>query len=488
MVEDTSIDWSRAPLPGERKPRRGDVLEAELHGFDAKGRALGTCGEYRVELRGGVPGARVRAEVTKRRGQRIRARLLEVLVESPEAVDARCEHFGTCGGCTLQALDYGVQLEHLREHVSGAFAAEGLADVAVERVLPCDDPWAYRNKMDFTFGTQRWVVVGEQGDKPRDFALGLHVGGLYRKVVDIDACPIQFAGADEILADVRRLCRAQGLVPWDVVEHTGLLRHVVLRKGMATGEIMVLLVTATEAAAEIQPLVAELVRLHPEITTVVQGIHGRAAAVATGDQYLNLHGAGFIHDQLGGLIFRLSAASFFQTNTAQAERLFEVVINAARLTGSEQVLDLYCGTGVISLLLAGRARQVVGLELVEEAVRDARLNAQANDIHNVSFLAGDVLVALLDPQTAAPDVIVVDPPRAGLHPKVIPAILERAPRRLVYVSCNAKSAARDAALLVAGGYHPGPIQPVDLFPHTPHVECVFSFESGGPRLGQAPMS
>ncbi len=461
-------------MPGERKPRRGDVLVVDLVGFDAKGRALGTCGEFRVELRGGVPGARVRAEVTKRRGQRIRARLIEVLEPSPREVAARCEHFGTCGGCSLQAMDYDAQLEHLREQVVAAFAAEGMQSLDVLPVLPCAEPWAYRNKMDFTFGTRRWVEVGEAGDKPRDFALGLHVGGLYRKVVDIDACPIQFTGGDGILADVRRLCLEAGLEPWDVVEHTGLLRHVVLRKGQATGEVMVFLVTAQAAADVIDPLVTELVRLHPEIRTVVQGIHERPAAIATGDEYRVLFGDGFIHERLGGLTFRLSAASFFQTNTAQAECLFEIVRAEAQLSGDEHVLDLYCGTGVISLLLAGEARAVTGLEIVAEAVTDARQAALANGIENVTFHAGDVLAALDEPGLPSSDVIVVDPPRAGLHPKVIPAILAHAPRRVVYVSCNPKSAARDAARFAEGGYRPGPIRPVDLFPHTPHVECVLS--------------
>ena len=474
MTEAVSMDWSRELKPGERKPRRGDRLEVDLVGFDPKGRSQGVCGGFHVEVRGGVPGSRVRAQVTRRRGQRIRARLLEVLVPSPDAVQPRCEHFGTCGGCTLQDMAYAAQLVHLRRHVEQAFASEGLTDVCVQPVLPCEDIWAYRNKMDFTFGTRRWVEEGEQGDKPKDFALGLHVGGLYRKVIDIEACSIQLPEGDAIRRAVRRLAREAGLEPWDVVEHTGLLRHLVLRKGVATGEIMVFLVTSREASEVVDPLVAELVRLHPEITTVIQGIHDRPAAIAIGDQFRILHGDGVIHDRLGGLLFRLSTTSFFQTNTLQAERLFEIVREEARLTGAERVLDLYCGTGVISLILAREAGEVIGLELVEDAVADARHNAEANGIGNVTFRSGDVLLALSGSDMPSPDLVVMDPPRAGLHPKVIPAILALAPRRLVYVSCNARSAARDVALFTAGGYQLGPVRPVDLFPHTPHVECVFS--------------
>ena len=480
-------------MSGVRKPRRGDELDVAVTGLDDKGGAFGRAewegAAYRVRMRGAVPGARVRAEVLKRRGERIEARVGEVLEESAAAVAPRCAHAGSCGGCSFQGLDYAAQLSEL-----GALLERQLAPLTeaaggalpIEPVLPCADPWGYRNKMDFTFSNRRWIEEHEPAGAPDGFALGLHVTGRHDKVLDVARCEIQFEEANAILASVRELVQSAGLPPWDLRAHTGLVRHVVLRKAVATGEILLDLVTAEDAPELVEPLAAALVARHPELTTVVQNVNTRAATIAVGERERVLHGPGVIRERLGGLEFEVSANSFFQTNTAQAEELLAVVREEAALAGNELLFDLYCGAGVFALALAGDAREVVGFELAPSAVEDARRNAGRNGVSNAVFIDGDIATTLAEHGGPSPDVCVVDPPRAGMHPRVIAALRRAAPARIVLVSCNPKAAARDLAPFVADGYRVTRVCPLDLFPHTPHVECVFTLVRGATADGLCP--
>ncbi len=466
-----------------QKPRRGDVLELDIGPLDVKGRGTSASAGHTLVLRHALPGSRVRAEVVKRKGGTSEARVLEVLTPSPDALPARCDHFGTCGGCAFQTLDYARQLEELGRLVSEALAGDIARDEPrVDAVVGCEDPWHYRNKMDFTFGSRRWVLPDEDEDADANFGLGLHVPGMHQKVLDIHSCAIQFKEADAILTSVRRLALEQNLTPWDLRSHTGLLRHLVLRKGVNTGDIMVDLVTSEDAHEEVQPYVQALLAAHPEITTLVQNVNTRAATIAVGEWEHVLHGEGVIRERLADLTFTISAGSFFQTNTAQAEKLFEIVREEAACTTDDIVYDLYCGAGAIGLSLARDAREVWGFESVESAVLDARRNATENGIDNTHFVLGDVLhetsVEALA-ERPAPAVCIVDPPRAGLHPKIVPALVRIGAQRIVYVSCNVQATARDLPFLAMGGYRVTRVRPVDLFPHTPHVECVMTLEKIG---------
>lgn len=468
-----------------RKPRRDDVLECLVSGIDARGgrvaRSLEPQPGYRVRLDAGVPGARVAARVSRRRGERVDARLTEVLAPSPDAAEPRCAHFRACGGCSLQDVRYGAQLALLRDAAEGELAPLGAAGArfAVEPVVGCDEPWRYRNKMDFTFGSRRWVEEGEAPGAPRDFALGLHARGRFDKVLDVRRCEIQLAGGDELLATARDLALARGLAPWDVRTHAGVLRHLVLRRGVHTGELLVFLV-ASRLDAEVRAYAAELAQRHPEVTTLVLGRNDRPAAVAQADELELVRGGGRIRERLRELLFEVSATSFFQTNTLQAERLLDVVREEARVRPGEVVLDLCCGAGTFALALARDARLVQGIEREPAAVADARANAALNGIENARFEAALLeRSALTAGGLEAPDVCVVDPPRAGLHPSAAAALLALAPPRLVYVSCNARSAARDLVPFVAAGYRVERARPLDLFPHTPHVEVVLSLVRAG---------
>jgi 23S rRNA (uracil1939-C5)-methyltransferase len=476
-----------------RKPARGDVLEVVLDEIDDRGRTLGRHEEFTVAVRSGVPvggilGSRVRVRIRKRRRQGIEADVEEVLAPSPHAATPRCRHVASCGGCSFQALDYPAQLA-AKERLLARILAP--LDVA-ERIAPvrgCATPWAYRNKMDFTYGSERWIEPGEPEGAERAFALGLHARGHFQKVLDVLACEIAFDGAARILADARELARTQGLSAWDVRARRGLLRHLVLRRSWASGELLGGLVTTEAAPEEVGPYAEALLARHPELTTFVQHVHPGVALVAGGTLERVFRGSGTIEDRLGGLAFSISAHGFFQTNTPQAEELVRLVREwaAPSLSPSPSmgatVYDLYCGCGVFALALAQSAGpgNVVGFELSESSIVDARANAARNGLDAVRFVAGDLAVTLAPDALALrglprPDLCVIDPPRAGMHASVHASLRVLEPQRIVYVSCNPRSALEDLLALTGAGWHVVRGQPVDLFPHTPHLECVFLLE------------
>jgi 23S rRNA (uracil1939-C5)-methyltransferase len=465
------------------------VLELDIEGLDERGLAIGRHGGEVVRLRGALPGSRVRATVSRRRAGRIDAVLEGTLRPSAERVEPRCPHFGTCGGCSHQDLAYGAQLAERHARLARLLAP--LGGPVPAPVVPCAEPWHYRNKMEFTFGARRWIERDEPNGADAGFALGLHVRGRHDKVLDVRDCPIAFAEAPAIVASARSLARELGLEAWDVATQVGLLRHLVLRNGQATGEILALLVTSAAAPERVEPFARALLARHGEITTLVQQVNAGVAQVAAGGEERVLHGSGSIRERVAGLEFAISANTFFQTNTAQAERLVELVRARAGLAPGELVFDLCCGCGLFALALAASGARVVGFELSEATLEDARANATANGLEGLRFVAGD-LARTLDPGELAradigiPRVCVVDPPRAGLHPRALALLARLGPERIVYVSCNPRSALRDLAALRRRGYRQESAEPVDLFPHTPHVECVFALARSAARDAGAP--
>ena len=458
----------------ERKPRRGDLLEVELDALNERGHSVGTSGPYSIRVKGGVVGDRLEVDVSKRRRNVIDARIARVLEASPDRIDPRCRHAESCGGCRYQATSYERQLVELEQRFQTLVGAAG--DWEFLPIVGARDPWNYRNKMDFTFGCKRWIEPHEGPDVDADgLAVGLHAPGRFDKVLALDECHIAFEGAVDILHTVRDEARARGLGAWDVRAHEGLLRHVVVRAGMRTGERMLNLVTTERAEADVAPLLKAVRERHPELTTIVQNVTSRLALVAYGEEEFVHHGPGVIHEVLCDSTFAISANSFFQTNTEQAERLFRWALEVAQVEPGEEVWDLYCGAGSLSLALAEHAGFVRGFELVPEAIEDANRNARANGVEHVEFVAGDLAETLpaADERSAArPRVVVVDPPRAGMHKNVVATLAELGPERIVYVSCNPKTAVADATALREAGYAFETARPFDLFPHTPHLECV----------------
>lgn len=463
-----------------KKPRYGDPLDVRVERLNSDGVAVGRVeldsGAYKVFVERALPGELVRTSVIRRRRAQLDVRTVELLEPSRERVPARCAHFGVCGGCRFQDLAYAAQLRAKRAWVAELFERADVRIEQLDEVAPCVEPWRYRNKMDFTFGARRWVARDEPPEAEAGFALGLHPREQHSKVLSIEACEIQFAAGDGILRSARELARAHGLSAWDVRSHEGLLRHLVLRTSRASGEILVQLTTSAVARDELAPFVNALLAAHPEISTFVQAVSTRLAAVAGGEQEIVWRGVGTIRERLAGLWFEISAGAFFQTNTAQAERLVEFALEELAPMEHERVLDLYCGAGAFSLPLARRSREVLGVELVEHAVVNARRNAELNGVTNASFVCGDAAQWLGAERCAAFDALLVDPPRAGVHKDALAVLAQARARRLVYVSCNPKSAAHDCSVLAAGGWRVVRLRPVDLFPHTPHIECVLTLE------------
>ena len=378
----------------------------------------------------------------------------------------RCPHFPACGGCQLQGVPYAQQLSGKQRHIEALLG--GFAPVAP--ILGMKDPRHYRNKVHavFALDQQRHIVTGT-------YRTGSHA------VVPVDACGINDEKCDAIILTIRRLVQSFHLPVYDESRRSGWLRHVLLRRGFATGQVMVVLVAVSPHFRGQNDFIRELRRLHGEISTVVLNINDRFGPVVLGKTSKVLYGSGYIEDTLCSLRFRISPSSFYQVNPVQTEKLYRTAIEFAGLTGRETVLDAYCGIGTIGLIASTKARQVIGVELNGEAVKDAIANAKLNGIKNAWFTAGDAGEAMVHMarEGARPDVVLMDPPRAGSDGTFLRALLKAAPKTVVYISCCAETLARDLKTLTAGGYRVRQIQPVDMFPFTEHIETVVKLTRAG---------
>jgi len=455
--------------------KKGMDVELEIESLAFGGMGVSRINEKVTFVKNAIPGQTVTARITKKRSSYLEARTLEVLSESPHFVPVKCEHFSDCGGCTFQNLEYEQQVVAKELQVKDVFRRIGrFKDVDCDSIVKCDDIFHYRNKMEFTFSNQEYVPESEKDRTPSNFALGLHAPGRWDKILNINKCHIQTDIANEILTTIKELTK--DLEPYNIREHTGFLRNIMIRVAANTREIMVNIITSRDDPDILSPITDALLSKFPNITSIVNNITTRKAGVSTGEHQIILHGNENIIEKLGEYEFMISADSFFQTNTKQAEKLYNIILEEAALTGTEIVYDLFCGTGSISLYLSKHAKMVYGFELVPSAVQDAIQNAIHNKVKNAWFFGGN-LEDLFRENTEAkelesPNVIVVDPPRAGLHTKTVEDLLEKSPRRIVYVSCNPASQARDVALLCNEKYELVKLRPVDMFPHTPHVENV----------------
>ena len=458
------------------------VKKGQIHDLTVDNIAFGGKGIARIEglavfVDQAVPGDRVRARVVKKKKNFAEARIEALLEPSPDRVAAPCPYSGFCGGCKWQFLAYDRQLVYKRRHVAEALEHIGLIQgVQVLPTLASDRVFGYRNKMEFSCSDRQWLLPEEMdaGVKASGFALGLHVPGTFHKVLDTQACLLQPDLGNRIMADVRQYMKNTGLPPYGLKSHEGFWRFLMLRHSVSRDQWMVNIITASENRDVAMPLAEALVAAHPQVVSVVNNITARRAGVAVGETEVPLAGQPYLTDAIGPFEFKISANSFFQTNTRGAERLYDIVQTYAGLTGGETVVDLYCGTGTIAICLAAMAKEVIGIEVVAGAVDDARENCRRNGVANCRFIHGDIKDVLAKAD-AIPDVMIIDPPRVGMHQHVVAQVLELAPERIVYVSCNPATLARDLALM-ADRYRVTEAQPVDLFPHTFHIETVARLE------------
>ena len=370
-----------------------------------------------------------------------------------------CPYSRRCGGCQLLAMSYEEELAHKQELARRHLSRFG----KLLPILGAENPCYYRNKVEAAFGLDRSRKVIAGTYEPRS-----------HRIVDINSCLNEDKTATAIIVTIKKLLPSFRLAPYDEDARTGFLRHVLVRRGIHTGEVMVVLVTASPVFPSRQNFLKALLAAHPEITTIVQNVNNRRTSVLLGDREQTLYGPGFIRDTLCGMSFRISPRSFYQINPAQTEVLYRRAIKAAGLTGKERVLDAYCGIGTIGMIAAADAREVIGVEQNPAAVRDAIRNAKENGVENIRFVAADATEWM---QTAAAeklsiDILLMDPPRSGSTPEFLSAAVKMAPRRIVYISCCPETQARDLALLQKGGYRVTLLQPVDMFPHTEHIETV----------------
>ncbi len=451
--------------------RRGDLLTVDVTDLAFGGEGVARAGGYVVFVPGGVPGDRLDVRLAQVRPRFARGRIERVVDPSAHRTDPPCPYFGRCGGCRLQHVRYEVQLEFKQRQVAECLARLGglgpAGEIPLAPIIGAPELYGYRNKMEFTFAEADGQAI-----------VGLHEAERYDAILDIERCLLQSDALNAVLAEVRAFVRERGWRVYRQEPEDGLLRFLMLREGKETGEVMVNVVTASPDVPTARALAERLRARCPQVSSVVLNVNPKKAAVAVGVEEHPIAGSEVIRERLGGLDFSISANSFFQTNTRQAERLFAIVAEYAALSGREVVFDLYSGTGAISLLLARQARVVYGIELVAAAIEDAARNARANGIVNCTFLPGEVRHVLpeLVRKGIRAEVVIADPPRAGFHPKALRAVLALVPARIVYVSCNPATLARDLATLRAGGYRITAVQPLDMFPHTPHIEVVARLE------------
>ena len=467
-----------------RRNRPHPLLEnVTISDVAAEGKAIARINDMVVFVSFGAPGDVVDIQLTKKKKNYGEGRIVRYHSLSDKRCDTFCEHFGVCGGCKWQHLPYPEQLAFKQQQIVDNLSRIGKVDLPpISPIMGSDKTIYYRNKLEFTFSNKKWLTR-EELDKTDDQCrngVGFHIPGMFDKVLDIHTCWLQEDVSNRVRNAVRSFCLEHRYPFFDLREQSGFMRTLVIRT-TSTGQLMVIVVFFEEREEERIALLDYLREQFPEITSLLYIINTKCNDTITDQEVITFAGSDYIEEQMEGLTFRIGPKSFYQTNSEQAYNLYKITREFAGLTGNELVYDLYTGTGTIANFVARQCRQVIGIEYVPEAIEDAKVNARLNNLSNTLFYAGDmkdILTREFVEQHGAPDVIITDPPRAGMHDDVIDCILSASPRRIVYVSCNPATQARDLSLLDSM-YKVTKVQPVDMFPHTHHVENVVLLELRG---------
>ncbi|HBX46068.1 23S rRNA (uracil(1939)-C(5))-methyltransferase RlmD [Limibacterium fermenti] len=461
-----------------RKKKQLPLLESVMiSDVAAEGKAIAKIDGLTVFIPYAVPGDVVDIQLTRKKSSYAEGRVVRFESYSDTRTDAFCDHFGICGGCKWQILPYDEQLRYKQKQVVDNLTRIGKVELPeISSILPAPDTTFYRNKLEFTFSNKRWLTekeINTDKDLSDMNALGFHIPGMFDKVLDIHKCWLQDDISNRIRNAVRAFCLNNRYPFFDLRNQEGLMRTLIIRT-TSTGEVMVIVVFFKEDEEKRTRLMNFLASEFPEITSLLYIVNEKANDTITDQEVITWKGNDFIYEEMEGLKFKIGPKSFFQTNSKQAYRLYKVVRDFASLSGKELVYDLYTGTGTIANFIARQAKKVIGIEYVEEAIEDAMDNSHRNRIENTLFFAGDmkdILTESFIEEHGRPDILITDPPRAGMHDNVIQTILSAQPERIVYVSCNPATQARDLSLLDSL-YRVARVQPVDMFPHTHHVENV----------------
>lgn len=450
----------------KRKPpvRKNETVTLTIEDLTHEGNGVGKVEGYPLFIPQALPGEQAEVLVVKVNKNFGYGKLLNIITKSEHRVEPPCNVYGRCGGCQLQHMDYAMQLEMKTNQVKQTLKRIGhLEDVIVHPTLGMENPWRYRNKVQ--------IPVGEKDGK---LITGFYQQRSHRIIEDMDTCFIQDDVNDEAVHKVREICDGFGLTAYDEKRHKGILRHIVIRTGQFTGETMIVLVANAKKLPREQELAEAISQIDSSVKSVILNINTKKTNVIMDRKERLLWGEPYIHDTIGDLKFAISAQSFYQVNPVQTKVLYDKALEYAQLTGEETVIDAYCGIGTISLSLAQQAKQVYGVEIVEKAIEDAKHNAKINNIDNAEFIVGQAeqVIHQWKKDGIQPDVIVVDPPRKGCDESFLQAVIEMKPKRMVYVSCNPATLARDIKILELGGFKAKEVQPVDMFSQTGHVEVV----------------
>lgn len=461
-----------------RKRKELPVVEnVEITGVAAEGKSIARVDDMVVFIPYGAPGDVVNIKLDKKKRSYAEAHIVDMVKPSPDRVTPACEHFGVCGGCKWQHIPYESQLRYKRDQVVDALTR--IAKVEIPEVNPTlgsKETFCYRNKLEYTFSCKCWITFEDlrSGREIADRnALGFHIPGAFDKVLDIKKCWLQDDLSNRIRLFVRQYALAKGYEFYDIKAQQGLMRTLMVRIA-STGEVMLIVVFARPEQEKIDDMMGAIAAEFPEITSLLYVVNQKVNDTIADQEVITYRGRDYINEEMEGLQFRIGPKSFYQTNSLQAYELYKVARRMAYLKPDDLVYDLYTGTGTIANFVARQVKKVVGIEYVPEAIADAKLNSEVNGIDNTIFFAGDMKDVLTDgfiAEHGRPDVMIIDPPRAGMHEDVVNVILNARPERIVYVSCNPATQARDLALMDSL-YRVEEVQPVDMFPHTHHVENV----------------
>ncbi|WP_243555783.1 23S rRNA (uracil(1939)-C(5))-methyltransferase RlmD [Priestia megaterium] len=442
---------------------KNEYIDVAFEDLTHDGAGVAKVNGFPIFVQNALPGESGQVKVIKVKKGYAFGKLIKHHTISEQRVEAPCPVYKQCGGCQLQHVSYEGQLQFKQKQVKDVMARIGhLPDVPVHSTLGMNDPWRYRNKAQ--------VPVAERE--------GGLVAGFYQQrshdIINMDACLIQQQANDDVVQAVKSICEKHGVSAYQEQKHKGSLRHIMARYGLVTGEIMVVIVTRTAELPNKKRIIEDIIEAVPNVKSIVQNVNSKRTNVILGNQTSVLWGEEYIYDYIGDVKFAISAKSFYQVNPEQTKVLYDKALEYADLTGEETVIDAYCGIGTISLFLAQKAKKVYGVEIVPEAIEDAKRNAELNGIHNAEFAVGEAEVVIPNwyKQGIKADVIVVDPPRKGCDEALLNTIIDMKPKKVVYVSCGPATLARDLAILEKGGYETVEVQPVDMFPHTTHVENV----------------
>ncbi|WP_426670526.1 23S rRNA (uracil(1939)-C(5))-methyltransferase RlmD [Mucilaginibacter sp. McL0603] len=441
-----------------------------------EGKGVGKANDFVLFVDKAIPGDIADVQIYRKKKNFAEGKIVQLKQASEYRTEAFCEHFGTCGGCKWQHMTYDAQLQFKQKAVAGALGHLAKIDVSnMMPIVPSPEDKYYRNKLEYTFSNKRWLSDGEnRTEEPMNMdALGFHIPGRFDKILDVKHCYLQADPSNDIRNSVRDFAKQQGISFYDLKAHEGALRNLIIRTS-STGELMVIVVFAYPAEEEINSLMTSIDNKFPQITSLLYIVNEKKNDTIFDQEVIAWRGPEYIYEEMEGIRFRIGPKSFYQTNSIQALRLYEIAREFAGFKGDELVYDLYTGAGTIANFIAGKVKEVVGVEYVPTAIEDAKINSAINNITNTKFYAGDmkdVLNADFVAEHGKPDVIITDPPRAGMHPDVVNRLMEIEAEKIVYVSCNAATQARDL-LVLKEKYDTVKIQPVDMFPHTQHVENV----------------